>query len=97
MASSEPGKPSLPGVPDLLDVLVPAGTPVLAISDLHLPPRRTGDSARTCGVLAARLAAEPGPVTVVLAGDVIELLGFPRPPQRRSCASTRPCAPPSSR
>ena len=51
---------------------------MLAISDLHLPPQRTGDSARTCGVLAARLAAEPGPVTVVLAGDVIELLGFPQ-------------------
>jgi len=78
MASSEPAKPSLPDVPDLLDVLVPAGPPVLAISDLHLPPRRTDDSARTCGVLAARLAAEPGPVTVVLAGDVIELLGFPQ-------------------
>ena len=78
MASSEPGKPGLPDVPDLLDILVPAGAPVLAISDLHLPPQRTGDSARTCGVLAARLAAEQGPVTVVLAGDVIELLGFPQ-------------------
>jgi len=61
MASSEPAKPSLPDVPDLLDVLVPAGPPVLAISDLHLPPRRTDDSARTCGVLAARLAASRAP------------------------------------
>ena len=30
-----------PDVPDLLDVQVPAGTTVLAVSDLHLPPRRT--------------------------------------------------------
>ncbi len=67
-----------PDVADLLDVPVPAGTAVLAISDLHLPPQRTDVSGRSCEVLAGRLSAETGPVTVVLAGDVIELLGFPQ-------------------
>ncbi len=67
-----------PDVPDLLDVQVPAGATVLAVSDLHLPPRRTEVSGRSCEVLARRLAAETGPVTVVLAGDVLELLGFPQ-------------------
>ena len=42
-----------PDVPDLLDVQVPAGSTVLAVSDLHLPPRRTEVSARSCEVLAA--------------------------------------------
>ena len=67
-----------PDVADVLDVPVPAGTTVLAISDLHLPPQRTGVSRRSCEILAGRLAAETGPVTVVLAGDVLELLGFPQ-------------------
>jgi UDP-2,3-diacylglucosamine pyrophosphatase LpxH len=66
-----------PDVADLLDVPVPAGCVVLAISDLHLPPQRTAVSRRSCEILAGRLSAETGPVTVVLAGDVIELLGFP--------------------
>jgi UDP-2,3-diacylglucosamine pyrophosphatase LpxH len=67
-----------PGVADLLDVPVPAGSTVLAISDLHLPPQRTVVSRRSCEILAARLSAETAPVTVLLAGDVIELLGFPQ-------------------
>ena len=67
-----------PDVADLLDVPVPAGATVLAVSDLHLPPQRTDVSGRSCEILAGRLAAETGPVTVVLAGDVIELLGFPQ-------------------
>jgi UDP-2,3-diacylglucosamine pyrophosphatase LpxH len=67
-----------PDVADLLDVQVPADGTVLAVSDLHLPPRRTEVSVRSCEVLARRLSAETGPVTVVLVGDIIELLGFPQ-------------------
>jgi UDP-2,3-diacylglucosamine pyrophosphatase LpxH len=71
MASPQP-------VADLLDVQVPADGTVLAVSDLHLPPQRTEVSARSCEVLARRLSTETGPVTVVLVGDIIELLGFPQ-------------------
>jgi UDP-2,3-diacylglucosamine pyrophosphatase LpxH len=67
-----------PDIADLLEVPVPSGTTVLAISDLHLPPQRTVVSGRSCEILAGRLSAETRPVTVVLAGDVIELLGFPQ-------------------
>jgi UDP-2,3-diacylglucosamine pyrophosphatase LpxH len=61
----------------MMDVQIPAGGKVVAISDLHLPPRRSNVSARCCTMLATRLAEMDGPVTVVLAGDIIELLGFP--------------------
>ncbi len=61
----------------MMEVRIPAGGRVVAISDLHLPPRRSNVSARCCTMLAARLAELAGPVTVVLAGDIIELLGFP--------------------
>jgi UDP-2,3-diacylglucosamine pyrophosphatase LpxH len=61
----------------MMDVRIPAGGRMVAISDLHLPPRRSNASARCCTMLAARLAEMAGPVTVVLAGDIIELLGFP--------------------
>jgi UDP-2,3-diacylglucosamine pyrophosphatase LpxH len=67
-----------PDVAELLDVPVPHGGRVLAVSDLHLPPRRTDVSGRSCEILARRLAADAGPVTVVLGGDVIELLGYPQ-------------------
>jgi UDP-2,3-diacylglucosamine pyrophosphatase LpxH len=67
-----------PDVPELLDVPVPAGSMVLAISDLHLPPERTDVSGRSCQIVADRLSAEAGPVTVVLGGDVLELLGYPQ-------------------
>jgi UDP-2,3-diacylglucosamine pyrophosphatase LpxH len=67
-----------PDVADLMDVRIPTGGRVLAISDLHLPPRRSNVSARSCAMLAARLAEVSGPVTVVLGGDIIELLGFPQ-------------------
>jgi UDP-2,3-diacylglucosamine pyrophosphatase LpxH len=66
-----------PDIPDLLDVAVPSGGKVITVSDLHLPPVRTEVSGRSCRTLARRLTAEPGPLTVVLAGDVVELLGFP--------------------
>jgi UDP-2,3-diacylglucosamine pyrophosphatase LpxH len=65
-----------PGVADLLDVTVPEGATVLIASDLHLPPERTDVSGRSCQALVARLAAGAQPLTVVLAGDIIELLGY---------------------
>jgi UDP-2,3-diacylglucosamine pyrophosphatase LpxH len=65
-----------PEVADLLDVAVPEGGMVLIASDLHLPPVRTEVSGRSCQALVTRLEAIPAPLTVVLAGDIIELLGF---------------------
>ncbi len=66
-----------PDVADQLDVPVPAGGKVIAVSDLHLPPDRTAVSGRCCEVLSRSLAAETGPLTVVLAGDIVEMLAFP--------------------
>ena len=66
-----------PDIADLLEVDVPPGGKVITVSDLHLPPARTDVSGRSCEMLARHLAAEPAAPTVVLAGDVIELLGFP--------------------
>ena len=65
-----------PDVADLLDVAVPEGGTVLIASDLHLPPERTDVSGRSCAALVARLTELDGPLTVVLAGDIAELLGF---------------------
>ncbi len=65
-------------VADLLDVRIPTGGTVVAISDLHLPPERSDVSRRSCALVAARLAELPGPLTVVLAGDIIELLANPQ-------------------
>ncbi len=64
-------------VTDRLDVTVAPGGKVIAISDLHLPPERTTVSGRSCEVLARRLAAETAPLTVVLAGDIVEMLAYP--------------------
>jgi UDP-2,3-diacylglucosamine pyrophosphatase LpxH len=66
-----------PEIADLLEVDVPPGGKVITASDLHLPPVRTDVSGRSCETLARHLDGEPGPLTVVLAGDVVELLGFP--------------------
>jgi UDP-2,3-diacylglucosamine pyrophosphatase LpxH len=66
-----------PDVSDRLDVPVLPGGKVIAISDLHLPPERTTVSGRTCEVLARRLAAEGSALTVVLAGDIVEMLAYP--------------------
>jgi UDP-2,3-diacylglucosamine pyrophosphatase LpxH len=66
-----------PDVVDRLDVAVQPGGKVIAISDLHLPPERTMVSGRCCEVLARRLRAEPSPLTVVLAGDIVEMLAYP--------------------
>ncbi|MBV9449558.1 MAG: metallophosphoesterase [Streptosporangiaceae bacterium] len=70
-----------PEVADLLDVTVPSGGTVIVASDLHLPPVRTDVSGRSCATLVERLTSETEsagaePLTVVLAGDVVELLGF---------------------
>ena len=62
---------------DLLDVQIPDGGRVIAVSDLHLPPVRSETSGRSCALVAGRLDEVPEPLTVVLAGDIIELLGFP--------------------
>src|ERR1700683_626141 len=64
-----------PDLADLLEVTVPAGGKVITVSDLHLPPVRTDVSGRSCEMLARHLGAETGVLTVVLAGDVVELLG----------------------
>ena len=66
-----------PDVNDRLDVAVRPGSKVIAISDLHLPPERTTVSGRCCEVLSRRLSAEPSPLTVVLAGDIVEMLAYP--------------------
>ena len=66
-----------PDVTDRLDVSVDPGAKVIALSDLHLPPERSSVSSRCCATIASRLAAEPAPLTVVLAGDIVEMLAFP--------------------
>lgn len=66
-----------PDVADVLDVRVQPGGKVIALSDLHLPPERTSVSGRCCEIITRRLAAEPAPLTVVLAGDIVEMLAFP--------------------
>ena len=69
--------PPRPDIADLLEVDVPPSGKVITVSDLHLPPARTDVSGRSCETLVRHLAAEPAALTVVLAGDLIELLGFP--------------------
>jgi UDP-2,3-diacylglucosamine pyrophosphatase LpxH len=66
-----------PDVTDRLDVTVEPGGKVIAISDLHLPPERTTVSGRSCEVLTRRISAETTPLTVVLAGDIVEMLAHP--------------------
>jgi UDP-2,3-diacylglucosamine pyrophosphatase LpxH len=66
-----------PDVAELLDVPVQPGGTIIAISDLHLPPQRTSVSGRCCEVIAQRLDTETASLTVVLAGDIVEMLAFP--------------------
>jgi UDP-2,3-diacylglucosamine pyrophosphatase LpxH len=67
-----------PDVADLLDVPIAPGGTVIAISDLHLPPEKTTVSGRCAQMLTRQLAEHPGQaLTVVLAGDVVEMLAFP--------------------
>jgi UDP-2,3-diacylglucosamine pyrophosphatase LpxH len=65
-------------VADLLDVQIPDGARVVAVSDLHLPPVRSEISGRSCALVARRLDEAAGPLTVVMAGDIIELLANPQ-------------------
>jgi UDP-2,3-diacylglucosamine pyrophosphatase LpxH len=75
---TEPPMPApRPEVADLLEVAVPPDAKVIAVSDLHLPPVRSAVSGRSCETLARHLDAETGAITVVFAGDVVELLGSP--------------------
>lgn len=67
----------LPDIADRIDVRIPPGGKVIALSDLHLPPERTAVSGRCCEVVSRRLAAETAPLTVVLAGDIVEMLAYP--------------------
>jgi UDP-2,3-diacylglucosamine pyrophosphatase LpxH len=69
--------PPQPDVADRLEVTVPPDGKVIAVSDLHLPPERSMVSGRCCEVLARKLASEPGPLTVVLVGDIVEMLANP--------------------
>ena len=69
--------PPQPDVADRLDVTVEPDGKVIAVSDLHLPPERSIVSGRCCEVLARKLAAETGTLTVVLVGDVVEMLANP--------------------
>src|SRR5215472_1710996 len=66
-----------PDVAERLDVIVPPDGEVIALSDLHLPPERTTVSGRCCEIIARRLDSQAGPLTVVLAGDIVEMLAFP--------------------
>src|SRR5215469_301926 len=72
-----------PDVVDLLDVHVAPGGKVIALSDLHLPPERTEVSGRCAELLSAKLAGEASVqpaasrLTVVLAGDIVEMLANP--------------------
>ena len=76
--TSTPMAAPRPEIADLLEVGIPPDGKVIAVSDLHLPAVRTDVSGRCCEMLAQHLAGESGAgLTVVLAGDVIELLGSP--------------------
>jgi UDP-2,3-diacylglucosamine pyrophosphatase LpxH len=75
--TSPPMPAPRPEIVDLLEVAIPPDGKVMTVSDLHLPPVRTDVSGRSCEMLARHLDAEAGALTVVLAGDVVELLGSP--------------------
>src|SRR5215469_14798764 len=66
-----------PDVAERLDVIVPPDGEVIALSDLHLPPERTTVSGRCCEIIARRLDSQAAHLTVVLAGDIVEMLAFP--------------------
>jgi UDP-2,3-diacylglucosamine pyrophosphatase LpxH len=66
-----------PVVPDLITVPVAAGATVLIASDLHLRADSSSVTAHVEEVLVARLEQLRAPAVVVLAGDIIELLGEP--------------------
>ena len=78
-----------PEIADLLKVDIPPGGKVITVSDLHLPPVRTDVSGRSCEMLARQLDGETGPLTVVLAGDVVETARLPRGDGHRHPARAR--------
>jgi UDP-2,3-diacylglucosamine pyrophosphatase LpxH len=77
LPSPPDGTGRLPDVSERLDIPVQPGGKVIALSDLHLPPERTAVSGRCCEVIVRRLTAEDAPLTVVLAGDIVEMLAYP--------------------
>src|ERR1700741_244324 len=77
LPSPPDGTGRLPDVAERLDIPVQPGGKVIALSDLHLPPERTAVSGRCCDVIVRRLAAEGAPLTVVLAGGIVEMLASP--------------------
>lgn len=66
---------SLP--PDSIELPVAPGSTVLIVSDLHLRATTNAATSRVEGVLARRLDQLTPPAVVVLAGDIVELLGEP--------------------
>ncbi|HEY3240362.1 MAG TPA: hypothetical protein VGL92_12400, partial [Acidimicrobiia bacterium] len=62
-------------VTDVLTVEVPATGQVLVVSDLHLPPTATAAATWAARELSDRLESFSGAGVLVLAGDVLELLG----------------------
>lgn len=62
-------------VPDLVTVPVVANATVIVISDLHLRARISLVTSHVESVLTARLRELRPPAVVVLAGDIVELLG----------------------
>lgn len=63
-------------VPDLIEVSVPTGATMMVVSDLHLPDRATLASGRAVEVLTERLVDGEPVHTLVLDGDILELLAF---------------------
>ncbi len=62
---------------DAIELNVPSGATVLVVSDLHLRSAPTMATSRVESALAGRLDALSAPAVVVLAGDIVELLGEP--------------------
>jgi lysylphosphatidylglycerol synthetase-like protein (DUF2156 family)/predicted phosphodiesterase len=62
-------------VTELVSLAVPAGARVVVVSDVHLPPEATEASIAASTEVAATIDAWVGPGVLVLAGDIVELLG----------------------
>ncbi|MGI8756368.1 MAG: bifunctional lysylphosphatidylglycerol flippase/synthetase MprF, partial [Acidimicrobiales bacterium] len=64
-------------VPDVLEVAVPVGGRVLIFGDAHLGVPVTPSSEQVAGEVARALGAATGPGTVVVVGDLFELVAAP--------------------
>lgn len=73
----QPVVPDQTVIPDLVTVPVAVGATVLIASDLHLRADPSSITAHVEEVMVARLDQLRAPAVVVLAGDIIELLGEP--------------------